>query len=526
MNNKLSTALPLIFALIFACGMFVEKVLSPKQIIKQNEQSKVSEVLNLISKVYVDDVNIDSLSDDILPMILEKLDPHSVYISNDEYRDLTDPIRGSFEGIGVQFNIQNDTIVIIQVIHGGPSEKLNILAGDRIVSVNDSTVAGVGMTNEKVIKLLKGPKGTKVNVGIKRSGINEILPFKITRDAIPIESVTAAYMIDEKTGYIAFDCFSQTTYDEFVSATKRFMSQGAKNLIIDLRENGGGLLFTAIDLANEFLQNGDTIVFTKDKFGNTEYFNAEGNGTFKNLKICVLINEYSASASEIFAGAMQDNGRGLVIGRRSFGKGVVNEDFTLRDSSVVRLSTKKFYTPSGRCIQKPYNGSLKDYDKELSDRFSHGELSSADSVNFPDSLKYVTRTGKIVYGGGGIMPDIFVPIDSIKYSDAFHQITNRGFVYDFAFDFADKNRQAFASKNYKQANEYLTGKISIATIERFIENKKQAKYHITSESEIEFLEKLARCYVIRDIFGEEPFYELYNTDDKTIQKALEVLSNL
>mgnify|MGYP003289895418 FL=1 len=498
--------------------MWMYKIFSPhsaeQTVVKEG---KFEEIMRLISENYVDDVNIDSLSDEILPLLFEKLDPHSSYISAEDYKDLTDPIRGSFEGIGIQFNIQKDTIVVVQVIHGGPSEKIGLHAGDRIVTVNDSTIAGTGITNEKVIKLLKGPSGTKVSIGIKRIGTNELIPFEIVRGAIPIESVTSAYMLDDKTGFIAFDCFSQTTYNEFITAVKQFQAQGATNLIIDLRENGGGLLYTAIDLANEFLHKGDTIVFTKGRRGDTEYYRAEGNGMFQDMKLCVLINEYSASASEIFAGAMQDNGRGTIVGRRSFGKGVVNEDFLLQDSSTIRLSTKKFYTPSGRCIQKPYNGSLQDYDKELIDRFYRGELYDADSIMFPDSLKFTTRTGKIVYGGGGIMPDIFVPIDSIPYSEACKLITNSSTLYDFAFTYAEKNRNTLESMEFHTAFSYLKKQIHITDI-----LQKQSQPRLT-EKEIGIIEKIAQCYVIRDIFGDKAFYEIYNNDDSTILKALEAL---
>ncbi len=519
-NNRFFIFLPFLLALMFAGGMWLQKFLSPAAN-GYAKLSKYDEITNLISERYVEAINIDSLTDEMMPFLFEKLDPHSSYISAEDYRDLTDPIRGSFEGIGVQFNIQNDTVVIVQVLRGGPSEKLNIHAGDRIVTVNDSTIAGNGITNEKVVKLLKGPSGTKVSVGIKRFGIEELIPFKITRGAIPIESVTSAYMFDEQTGYIAFDCFSQTTYDEFVSAVRKLRQQGAENLIVDLRDNGGGLLFTVVDLTNEFLEKGDTIVFTKGRNTNANYFCAEGDGMFKELNVCVLINEYSASASEIFAGAMQDNGRGTIIGRRSYGKGVVNEDFPLNDGSTIRLSTKKFYTPSGRCIQKPYNGCLKDYDKELVDRFTRGELSDADSINFPDSLQFVTRTGKIVYGGGGIMPDVFVPLDTTSYSKDFQQITNRGLLFEYAFNFSDKQRTYLESLSKKDALDFCTKNITFNKVISYAENKNITFKNTWTDKEIQLIEKLTRCYTMRNIFGNEYFYELYNVDDETILRAIE-----
>lgn len=528
-NKPLTILLPLLLALAFSAGMVVHGIFSPKKnVVSQNPQSKISEIMRLISLEYVEDVSIDTLTEELLPSLFEKLDPHSFYISADEYREMNDPIRGSFEGIGVQFNIQNDTIVVIQVIHGGPSEKLNILAGDRIITVNDSVIAGNGITNEKTIKLLKGPRGTKVKVGIQRRGVNELIPFEITRDAVPITSIDAAYMIDDSTGYVAISCFSQNTVDEFLAAVSKMRTGPLRNIIVDLRENGGGLLFTAIGLATEFLNEGDTIVYTVGKNTPPDYYVSEGIGHCRDLNVAVLINEYSASASEIFAGAIQDNGRGWVVGRRSFGKGVVNEDFTLLDSSVVRLSIKKFYTPSGRCIQKPYNGNLKDYDKELSDRYTHGELSSADSVDFPDSLKFTTKTGKIVYGGGGIMPDVFVPIDTSSYSASFHKLTNSGLVYDFAFEFTEKNRSMLNKMEFHATYEWLTKSVTFNNLVQYAE--KHGKMYLmldkkASDREKQLVEKLIRCYVIRNIFGDSEFNELYNADDKTIKKALELFHN-
>ncbi len=523
MNNKLRILLPVLLALAFAGGMLLQRQFTtvPRKGIQPT--SKIEEILHLIRDKYVENIHIDTLCDNLMPQLFEQLDPHSSYITTDNYREMIDPILGSFDGIGVQFLIQKDTIVIVQVLHGGPSEKLDIHAGDRIVKVNDSIVAGVGITNEKTIKLLKGPRGTKVTVGIKRINVPELLSFEITRDAIPITSVETAYMIDEGIGYIAIDCFSQTTQNEFLSAITELKNSGMKKLIIDLRDNGGGLLYTAIDLANEFLSQGDTIVFTKGKNEPAEYFTAEGNGTCKNIELAILINEYSASASEIFAGAMQDNGRGTVIGRRSYGKGVVNEDFVLRDSSVVRLSTKKFYTPSGRCIQKPYNGKLSDYDRELVERYFHGEMYDADSVHFPDSLKFTTRTGKTVYGGGGIMPDVFVAVDTTAYSQFFQDITNKSIVYNYAFEFTDNHRELLTKQKDAQAiQEFCNKMFSLDKLYKDTE-KQNIKKGKLSHSEVEWEQKLFCCYVIRNILGDKYFYELYNTNDNTILKAIEIL---
>ena len=522
MKNKIVILLPFLLALAFACGVWFCGAFKFSGPLPQ-QPSKISEILQLIEREYVEDINIDSLTNDFLPDLFEKLDPHSSYISSEAYRDLTDPIRGSFEGIGVQFNIQNDTVVIVQVIHGGPSERLNILAGDRIVTVNDTVIAGNGITNEKTVKLLKGPSGTKVKVGIKRNGVEDLIPFEITRGAIPITSIDASYMIDDKTGYVSLNCFSQTTYDEFMEAVSKLRSQGMKNIIVDLRENGGGLLYTVVDLSNEFLEEGDIIVFTKGRNSQPEYYKADGMGTCKDLKIAVLVNEYSASASEIFAGAMQDNSRGIVVGRRTYGKGCVNEDFTLHDSSVIRLTIKKFYTPSGRCIQKPYNGSLTDYDRELVDRYARGELLDADSINFPDSLRYTTRSGKVVYGGGGIMPDVFVPMKEKSYSPLFWNLSSRGIIHNFAFAFSDKHRQILKTQS-KDAIVRFTEKN--ATVEDLLKLAKTCGVEVSEKlnaEEYALAKKFICCYVVRNILSDQEFLELFNSDDATILKALEEL---
>ena len=529
MSRKLTVALPLLISLAFAAGMLVQKLFSPVEYVRMTpKNAKMTRIMELIADEYMEDVDIDSLTEEMLPLLFEKLDPHSLYISANDYQDMMDPIMGSFEGIGVQFNIQNDTIVVVQVIHGGPSEKLHIQSGDRIVTVNDSVVAGNGITNEKTIKLLKGPKGSKVRVGIKRADIADLLSFEITRDAVPITSIDAAYMADETTGYVAISRFSQNTIDEFLSAVSKLRTKNMKNIIVDLRDNGGGLLFAAVNLANEFLKAGDTIVYTQGKNSKPEYYVAEGDGSCGDLNLAVLIDENSASASEIFAGAIQDNGRGLVVGRRSFGKGVVNEDFQLNDKSVVRLSIKKFYTPSGRCIQKPYNGNIDDYEKELLNRYTHGELNFADSVIFPDSLKFTTRTGKTVYGGGGIMPDVFVPIDSSTFSDSYLKIMNSGLVYDFAFAFSEKKRSILQFIEPHDMYKMLTKAITMEKIEQYA--KEHAKTSLLLDksaprSEIQRVETLARCYVIRDVYGDSAFYEMYNADDETIKKALESFKN-
>ena len=525
MKKSIYIFLPLIIGISISIGFILANVLGTNPSFKTNKaEDKLSNLIDLIETEYADSISRNALIESIIPIVLEKLDPHSSYIVPEEYNDVHDPMMGSFEGIGVQFNIQNDTIVVVQVIPGGPSELVKIQAGDRIVKINDSIVAGKHITNNKVMKLLKGPKGTKVKVSIKRHGKVKLIDFVISRDKIPIYSVDASYLLNPKTGYIKISRFAITTPEEFTKHLQMLRAKGITKLVIDLRENGGGILNSAIFLANEFLQKGDLIVYTKGKNYKRFDYKADGKGSCKDLQLAVLINEFSASASEVFAGAIQDNDRGVIVGRRSFGKGFVNRDFMFADSSMIRLTIQKFYSPSGRCIQKPYNNGNEAYENELINRMKNGELQKAESISFPDSLKYKTKKGKIVYGGGGIMPEFFIPIDTIGYSNYYSLLINKGILYDFAFDFADIHRAKLLScKSAAECISYLEHNKVISHLTGYATNKGipfNSKEFLVSK---ELIETQLYASIARNIFPETMFYQILNRNDATIKEALQEL---
>ena len=490
--------------------------------------SKLSEVLQLIDQAYVDTINKPKLIEDILPAILTDLDPHSVYIPKDEVQSMNEDLEGSFSGIGVQFNIQNDTIMIVDVIAGGPSEKLGILPGDRIVMVNDTNFTGKEITNNRVVKKLRGPKGSTVKVGIKRNGSNQIWDYNITRDDIPVNSVDIAYPIQPGIGYIKVSQFGANTYNEFLTQLMLLREkQGCQKFIIDLRGNSGGYLHAAIYMINEFLQKEQLIVYTEGRSYPREDVRADGNGYFKNNDICVLINEWSASASEIFAGAIQDHDRGWIIGRRSFGKGLVQQQMDLQDGSQLRLTIARYYIPSGRCIQKPYKqGETEQYESELEKRYKHGEFFDQDSIVQNDSVVYYTSLGRKVYGGGGVMPDYFVGQDTTAHTAYYTQVFNSMTLYNFCFSYADKNRATL--KQYKTWQELTAYLETTSYIEEFIQHaeKKGIK---RNDKEIKQSEKLIKnqiqAYICRNILGDKGFYPVLNLDDKTVQKAVEVLTS-
>ena len=443
--------------------------------------SKFDEVMYYINNVYVDTVKSSDLEEEAIVAMMDELDPHSQYISLEEFNTVNDPLLGSFEGIGVQFRIVEDTVAIVNTIKGGPSEKVGIMAGDRIVYVDDSLVAGVKIKNEGVMRLLKGPKGSKVKVKNYRRGVSDLLEFTITRDVIPTYSVDVAYMLDKETGYIKLSKFSATTHKEFVNAAKKLKEAGMTKLVFDLRGNSGGYLNEAVEIADEFLTKGSLVVFTEGRQRPRYTYFARKKGLLETMPVVVLIDGESASASEIVAGALQDNDRGTIVGRRSFGKGLVQEQIMLSDKSAIRVTVARYYTPTGRCIQKPFTGDREDYLFESYERYENGELFSADSIHFADSLKYYTPQGKVVYGGGGIMPDVYVPLvnDSTEYY--FNRITNTGVLYQYAFDYCDRQ---------------------VARREADI---------------------LLKAYIARDLFDEEGFYPIYRAMDDVLQKALEVL---
>lgn len=534
LSKKISFYLPILFSVILIIGIYLGMKLAPSSsgtqnifTIRQDNYNKISDILNYVSQDYVDSVDRNKLVEEAIDGILNELDPHSSYISAEEFNAVNDPLAGNFEGIGIQFRIIKDTINVIHPIAGGPSIKVGLRAGDRIVNIEDTIVAGVGITNSDAIKKLKGKKGTKVNIDIYRRGVNELLDFTITRDVIPTYSLDFKYMFDDKIGYIKLSKFSATTYDEFSKAMKELLNLGMEKLILDLRGNVGGYLQIAIKLADEFLKEGKLIVYTEGNSRPRNYAYATKTGMFENNEVVVLIDEGSASASEIIAGAIQDNDRGLIIGRRSFGKGLVQEQLNFPDGSALRLTVARYHTPTGRCIQRPYENGFEDYNHDFYYRIVNGEFGNADSIHFDDSLKYTTPKGKIVYGGGGIMPDIYVPLKSDEKDKYFYSLTGKGLIFQFAFDYADKNRKDLNqyktfdnfNKEFQITNDLFNNLITYAETKGIKENKKTIN---KSKQKIQILFK---AYIGRNIYDNESFYPLYHKIDNGFLKAVEVLSD-
>ena len=488
--------------------------------------SKVDEMLSLIDEQYVDTINIDSITDEVMGDLVSKLDPHSVYIPAKDLEAVNSELEGSFSGIGVQFNIQNDTVMIVSVISGGPSEKVGLMAGDRIVKVNDTIFAGKNVvSNEKVMKKLRGPKGTKVKLSVKRHGTKELLSYAITRGDIPVNSVAVAYIIEPGVGFIGLNNnFGKNTYDEFLHAIAELRAKGAKKYIIDLRENSGGLMDVAIRMINEFLPKGQMIVYSEGKAYPRYEAKADGSGSCINNELVVLIDEFSASASEIFAGAIQDNDRGLIIGRRSFGKGLVQQQIPFSDGSAVRLTVARYYTPSGRSIQKPYvKGDAKAYEEDIINRFNHGEFDSKDSVHVANTLKYRTLKGRTVYGGGGIMPDIFVARDTSKYTPYLTKVINYGYIYQFAFQYTDRNRTKLNGfKTWQDMDNYLTAENLLNEFTTFAAAKGVAPNAREIGISKELISNQIKAYIIRNILGDNGFYPILFKNDEAVKKALEV----
>ena len=482
-----------------------------------------------VTNLYVDSVDEQKLVEDAIVGMLQKLDPHSSYSTAKETKALTESLQGSFDGIGVQFNMVDDTLMVIQPVLKGPSEKVGILAGDRIVTVNDTAIAGVKMAKEEIMKRLRGKKGTKVKLGVIRRGIDEPLSFIVTRDRIPVTTVDAVYMIRPKVGYIRIGSFGATTYKEFMDGIEKLKKQGMRDLILDLQENGGGYLQAAVDIANEFLLKNDLIVYTEGRAAGRREYRAQGSGKLLDGKVMVLVNEFSASAAEIVTGAIQDQDRGMVVGRRSFGKGLVQRPIDFPDGSMMRLTIAHYYTPSGRCIQKPYKkGDRKGYDLELDERFKHGELYSADSIHFADSLKYNTlRRKRVVYGGGGIMPDFFVPLDTTKYTKYHRQLTAKGCVINASLRYIDANRKQLKSK-YTSFDKFLaTFEIPQSVIDGIYAEGKKQKVEPANDKEVEQTTKSLRqqlkALVARDIWDMSQYFQIMNETNDIVQKAVELI---
>ena len=528
MNKKTTIILPLVVALSVAAGIIIGNLL------KQNSQpalnslsysrpNKLTTIFQLIENGYVDSVNSSDIIEKTIPEILQNLDPHTAYIPARNMKEVQEEMRGNFSGIGVQFSIQEDTVRVIEVIPGGPSSQVGILPGDRIVTVNDSVIAGAGVQNTTVLNLLRGEKNTKVTVGIIRKGYNNNLEFEIIRDDIPLFSVDVSYMIDDETGFIKVSRFSETTYDEFMQGMQKLQHAGAEKTIVDLRQNPGGSLSSVLQIVDEFLEKGEPILYTEGLNQPKKTYNASGKNRWKNMEVYVLIDEFSASASEIFAGAIQDNDRGLVIGRRSFGKGLVQEQIPLMDGSALRLTVARFYTPSGRCIQKSYEDGNEEYYHDLYARFSHQEQLFADSIQFNDSLKYYTRSGRTVYGGGGIMPDIFVPMDTSGNSAYFDLIYRKGLIYTFAYAYADQHRENLSGlETAEEFDSFLTGQNVLNEFVTYAQEKGVAKDSKGLKQSGELISTQLKAYITRNIMGEEGFYPIIRQIDNTLLKAIEI----
>ena len=495
----------------------------------QQPESKIDQVLDLIQAGYVDPINVDSITEEVTKEIIKQLDPHSAYIPKEDLEMVNSELSASFSGIGVQFSIQNDTVQVVAVISGGPCEGMGVLAGDKIVMVNDSNFTGKTITNERVMHALRGPKGTEVKIGVMRSGSDEMYDFTITRGDIPVHSVDAKFIIEEKgkkIGFVRVNRFGEKTYDEFIAALASLKGQGATAYIVDLRENSGGYMDQAIKMANEFLNKGDLIVYSEGRAYPRYDARANGSGRFQRDSLVVLIDNFSASASEIFAGAMQDNDRATIIGRRSFGKGLVQQQIPFADGSAIRLTVARYYTPSGRCIQKPYKlGDQEDYAMDLIDRFEHGEFYSADSIQFTDSTVYFTKRGRIVRGGGGIMPDVFVGRDTSLYTPYFNQVVNRAYTYQFAYQYTDRHRAELSQyKDWQSLEKHL---LSAGWLEEFVAFAKAKGVEPRPEQLAKskpLLVRLVNAYIVRNILNDEGFFPLFERDDEIVKQAVKYLT--
>jgi carboxyl-terminal processing protease len=526
-NSKKSVILPLLLGISLAIGVLIGRYLpgqddQPRNSNIRSRNDKLNSILNIIESNYVDSVNRNNLVETAIPAILKKLDPHSVYIPAKDLARANEPLQGNFDGIGISFNMLTDTILVISTIPGGPSEKLGLMPGDKILYVNDSLVAGKNISDEKVMGLLKGPRGTVVRIKVLRKGLNELLPFEITRDKIPMYSVDVDYMVTSTIGYLRINTFAMTTFDEFIKGLRELKSLGMTSLILDLRGNSGGIMEAAIQIANQFLNKDQLIVYTKGRSQPRSEARATGKGEFETGGLVVLIDEMSASASEILAGAIQDNDRGTIIGRRSFGKGLVQEPVSFSDGSGLRLTIARYYTPSGRSIQKSYKDGFDKYYDDLNERYSRGEFEVSDSIHFSDSLKFTTLGGRTVYGGGGIMPDKFVPADTTGISTYFMKVRSQ--IYRFAMNYTEKNRETL--KKYTEAGEmekYLDRQALLDQFVQFAAKNGITKDRAGLKTSGIIIHTQIKAYIARNILDNKGFYPIWEQIDTTLKYAIEYL---
>ncbi len=536
-NRKRIIYLPIAFALVMIVGFLLgaslvrvsslNKNISLLENLHTNRYDPVNDVLGYIMHDYVDSVNADKLKQYAVQGILENLDPHSQFIPAEDFNEVNESLMGNFDGIGVQFRIENDSVYIVNTIPGGPSEKVGLRAGDRIIKVDNKLIAGIKIENRDVMKLLKGERGTKVNVSVFRRGTGKLLNFNITRDVIPTYSIDASFIPEPGTGYIKLSKFSTSTAEELNDALLSLKAKGMKQLVLDLRGNSGGFLTSAIEVADQFLPEKNLIVYTEGHNRPKEVAYATRKGLFEKGKLVVLIDEGSASSSEIVAGALQDNDRATIIGRRSFGKGLVQEQLTLPDGSAIRLTVARYFTPSGRSIQKPYtNGHAQEYETELLNRMMHGELENQDSIKFNDSLKFKTKGGKLVYGGGGIMPDVFIPIDKNENYKYYNTVLNRGLIHQFTFEYTDRNRQMLNKyRTFEDFNNrFLISESILNEFVAYAEKEGVPRDPKGLEYTKKDLSNFMKALISRNIFNDKGFYPIYLKSDKTFKKALEVLN--
>lgn len=523
----------IIYSLFFVLGILLGVIItlsSTKSYLKniysnisQKEgESKIAYLLNTLDKMYVDSIDVNKIDEATVALALEQLDPHSSYIPKEDMESANESLSGSFSGVGIQFNIQQDSIYVVDVIPGGPSERAGVLAGDRITHVNDSLFVGTGINTEKVFKKLRGEKNSLVKLTIVRHGTKEPLHFTIKRDDIPVHTVNAAHIIAPGVGYINISSFGQKTYSETLTALAKIRKQGATSVIIDLRGNSGGYLDAATKIINEFLERGDLIVYIEGRAFSRQEFKANGMGSFKDMKVTILIDEFSGSASEIFAGAIQDNDRGKIIGRRSFGKGLVQQPISFKDGSEARITIARYYTPAGRCIQKPYEkGKQNDYYSDLWNRYVHGEFFNADSIHQNDTTKYFTKKGRVVYGGGGIMPDIFIGRDTDGFTPSFTRLINKTAIYRFSIKYVDIHRAELKKHStLDELEAYLLKQNLVNELVKFAESEDiiVTPHDLTISRNL--ISQQLNSYIIRSILTEDDFYHILNRYDKTVIRAV------
>lgn len=526
-QKKNTRYMPLLMAACVVVGIlfgtfFANHFSTSRLNIINSGSSRLNNLLNIVSDQYVDAVNMDSLMERAIPQILADLDPHSVYISAKDVQTATDDLKGSFSGVGIEFVIREDTVHVQGVIKNGPAERAGILAGDKIVMVDDKPFVGKEVTNEEAMHRLKGPKDTKVKIGVLRYGDNKMKQFTVTRGEIPTHSVTATYMLDDETGYIRIKSFGENTYPEMLIALAELSQQGFENLVIDLRDNTGGYLMSAVQIVNEFLPKNKLIVYTEGRKSPRQDYRSDGRGSYQKIPLIVLINEASASASEIFAGAIQDNDRGTVIGRRSFGKGLVQKQLDFPDGSMIRLTIARYYSPSGRCIQKPYTPGESNYEEDLLVRYQHGEFFSQDSIKHTGPA-YHTGIGRTVYGGGGITPDIFVPEDTTNITSYYKQASMSGLILQFAFQYTDENRPKLSTfREMPKLSDYLVKQNTVDKFATYADKKGLQRRNLMIQKSHTLLERYINSRIIYNIMDEDAWIQYLNQDDPVILKALDV----